>query len=189
MKIYFKLLLRFIQFIILLPIHLFMGLLCVVLSPILPAFAIGKEVLPWYLNWFQTPDAPLDGDKGFNKASEHPIIVKLPRYIRRMLWLIRNPAYGFAWTVLAYDPKTLEYVWKGSVTPQNKTDKGWFFIYQPDGHFQFSLRFKSIPSFTFIKWNIEEKVFYFRFGWKIVGLATGGNQERQKFVFTLNPVD
>lgn len=169
--------LRMMQYLILLPSHLLMGLLCWILSPVLPLFAINKETLPKWLSWFQTPDAPLDGDSGHVERCEG-----YPRYVQRVLWLIRNPAYGFAWTVLAYQPKTPEFNWKGSLGYTNGQEHGfgWYFITQPDGHFQFFVR----------KPSIFGKQFYFRFGWKIVGLATSGTWlERKKFVFTLNPVD
>lgn len=181
-KVCFKIFIKLIQFILLLPSHLIMGLLCWILSPILPLFAIGKDKLPKYLSWFQTPDAPLDGDSGFNDPIQHPIITRLPRYIRRSLWLIRNPAYGYAWTVLAYQPKTPEYVWKGSYRNGETEGSGWFFMFQNDGHFQFCTRQK----------YLFNRYFYFRFGWKILGLAThkGDNYlEKKKFVFTLNPID
>ena len=77
---------------VLLPIHLCMIALCYALSPILPAFAIGRDTLPRWLSWFQTPDAPLDGDSGFQRVATW---VKW-RYARRVMWIIRNPAYGFS---------------------------------------------------------------------------------------------
>ncbi|MGL4756287.1 MAG: DUF7338 family protein [Aeromonadaceae bacterium] len=168
--------LRMVQYFMLLPLHLLMGLACWLLSPILPLAAIGRETLPAWLSWFQTPDAPLDGDSGFAKLYPPG---KWPRYVRRVLWLIRNPAYGFAWSVLAYDPTAFSYHWRGSLTPATQKGLGWWFIWQDDGHFEFSTRIESLPG----------RLFYFRFGWKIIGLATGGNTGRQKFVFTLNPID
>lgn len=170
---------RFIQWLLLLPLHLLMGLVCWVLSPILPLFAIGRETLPKWLSWFQTPDAPLDGDSGF--AVLYPPD-KWPRYVRRVLWLIRNPAYGFAWTVLAYQPESGRYTWRGSLPDGKPEGFGWYLMWQPDGHFQFFMRYPSIFG----------KHFYFRFGWKIIGLATHGGDnylERKKYVFTINPVD
>lgn len=178
--------LRMIQYFTLLPLHLLMGLVCWFLSPILPLFAIGRDTLPSWLSWFQTPDAPLDGDSGF--AKDFPPD-QYPQYYRRVRWLARNPAYGFAWTVLAYYPSTLAYHWRGSLTPATQKGIGWWFIWQDDGHFEFSVRARSIPAFRFWKWQFRARLFYFRFGWKIIGLATGGNKGRQKYVFTLNPVD
>lgn len=169
--------LRMMQYLILLPSHLLMGLLCWILSPVLPLFALNKETLPKWLSWFQTPDAPLDGDSGHVERC-----TGYPRYVQRVLWLIRNPAYGFAWSVLAYQPKSKDFNWKGSLGYTNGKEHGfgWYFITQPDGHFQFFVR----------KPSVFGQQFYFRFGWKIIGIATAGTwHERKKFVFTLNPID
>lgn len=176
-----KILLRFIQYLILLPFHLLSALTCWVLSPILPLFAIGRETLPNWLSWFQTPDAPLDGDSGFQKLY---LPEKWPRYIRRMMWLWRNPSYGFAWTVLAFQPTSGEFTWKGTISIEQQRNSGsgfgWYFITTPQGYFQFAFR-KPMP------WG---KQLRFRFGWKIVGLACWGIwKEKQKFVFTFNPFD
>lgn len=170
-------LLRMLQHIILLPLHLFMCLTCWILSPVLPLFAINKETLPKWLSWYQTPDASLDGDSGHVERC-----VGYPQYVQRVLWLIRNPAYGFAWSVLAYQPKTPEFKWKGSIgyTNGDESKFGWYFITQESGHFQYSVRYPSV----------FEKQFRLRFGWKMIGIATAGTwHERKKFVFTLNPLD
>lgn len=166
-----------VKYFALLPFHLMMGLVCWLLSPVLPLFAIGRDTLPSWLSWFQTPDAPLDGDSGF--AELYPP-EKWPRYVRRVLWLIRNPAYGFAWSVLAYEPTSNRYRWYGSVMPEDRhTKTGWFYVVQPDGRFEFSCRYPSIPG----------RQIRFRFGWRIVGIATDPNWGgRQKYIFTLNPV-
>lgn len=165
----------FVKFFALLPLHLLVNLLCWFLAPVLPLFAIGRDTLPGWLSWFQTPDAPLDGDSGFAKIFPPD---KWPRYLRRVLWLIRNPGYGFAWTVLAYRPKSKEFHWYGTVQPKNREDMGWYYVVQPDGHFEFSCRFPSLPGRTF----------RFRFGWRIWGVALdpywGGPQ---KYIFTINP--
>lgn len=178
---------RFFQWLALLPVHIFMMALCCVLAPILPAFAIGRDTLPGWLSWFQTPDAPLDGDSGF--AKDFPPD-RYPQYYRRVRWLLRNPAYGFAWSVLSYNPKTLDFRWIGSLTPATRKSAGWFLIWQEDGHFEYSVKFRSLPELKLWKWTIRERMFYFRSGWKIVGLATDtGWKGDQKYVFTINPLD
>lgn len=68
-------------------------------------FASSDGWLPRWLWWFQTPDNSIDGDNSFNKPSLHPYITKMPRYIRRVLWLIRNPSYvflGLSWQQSRY---------------------------------------------------------------------------------------
>lgn len=172
---------RLLQYLLLLPLHLFMAGLCWLLSPVLPLFAMGRDTLPAWLSWFQTPDAPLDGDSGF--AELYPP-EEWPQYVRRVMWLWRNPAYGFAWSVLAFQPTSPEFLWLGSITidQQRRGGEGfgWYFIYVPQGYFQFSYR-QVMP---------YGKQLRFRFGWKIVGLACWGAwHEKQKFVFTFNPFD
>ena len=91
---------------LLLPINISFTLLAYLVAPILPLFANEEGWLPRWLWWFQTPDNPLDGDEGFIK--EHTpykgSVGKGKRYINRMYWLWRNPAYAFDWTVLAFTP-------------------------------------------------------------------------------------
>lgn len=70
------------------------NILAVLLAPILPAFATSEGVLPKWLEWFGTPDNTLDGDQSDWTS--------LPNgsYLRRVLWLWRNPAYCFEQRVL-----------------------------------------------------------------------------------------
>ena len=171
---------KILLWVVLLPIHLLLCLLCWLLSPILPLFAIGRDTLPKWLSWFQTPDAPLDGDSGFAVLY---LPEKWPKYLRRVMWLWRNPAYGFAWSVLAFQPTSPDFKWYGTISidqQRNGEGFGWYFITTPQGYFQFSFR----------KPMWYGKQLRFRLGWKIVGLACWGNwQEKQKFVFTFNPFD
>lgn len=69
------------------------SLLARILTPILPLFAIGKDHLPSWLSWLDTPDSPIFGDAGFR--AENP-----DSYWTRVKWLWRNSAYGFSWSVL-----------------------------------------------------------------------------------------
>ena len=75
---------------------LVMEAVALLLAPVLPAFARGG-FLPHWLRWFETVDANLYGDHGWQ--TEH---VKDPQaYWSQVRWLARNRAYGFKWTVLA----------------------------------------------------------------------------------------
>lgn len=69
------------------------------LAPIVVLFATKEGWLPSWLNWFQTPDNSLDGDGGWR--SEHFLWLRWV-YARRVLWLWRNPTYGFDVSVLGY---------------------------------------------------------------------------------------
>lgn len=82
-----------------------MTTLALAMAPLLPLFADERGWLPSGLWWFQTPDNSLDGDKGF-RAKHAPyegVQIGWRRYLNRVAWLLRNPAYGFDWLVLAVD--------------------------------------------------------------------------------------
>lgn len=74
-----------------------------VLAPVLPAFAIGRDHLPRWLAWFDTPDNALDGDLGYimlHAPFKGYGVTGWRRYINRVVWLVRNPGYGFSYEVL-----------------------------------------------------------------------------------------
>lgn len=164
---------------VLLPIHLSMIALCYVLAPVLPLAAIGRERLPWWLSWFQTPDAPLDGDSGFQRVATW---VKW-RYARRVMWLWRNPAYGFSWSVLSANPDAgTEIISYGDLNSKDDPYKaGWSFTYVKGTHYwQVRAFIKTIPG----------KCLKARFGWKMrydafmFGKVVNAPY---KFTFTFNP--
>lgn len=76
-------------------------LISIPLAPLLVLIAGNNDRLPGFLNWFQTQDADLDGDEGWWDVESHPVIISLPRYLRRVLWLWRNPSDGFDYRVAA----------------------------------------------------------------------------------------
>lgn len=78
------------------PVSIFFTFLTWFLAPFLalPCFVVldenGREWLIKPLRWFQTFDAPLDEwtHGGYGVTSS--------KYKARLMWLLRNPAYGFA---------------------------------------------------------------------------------------------
>ena len=64
-------------------------LLTMVIAPALPLFATSAGLLPWWLSWCGTPDNDMDGDRS------DWTMLPVGSYWRRVLWLWRNPAYGF----------------------------------------------------------------------------------------------
>ncbi|GAB5100487.1 DUF7338 family protein [Caballeronia sp. HLA56] len=115
----------------------FMMLACLI-APILPAFAIGNSTLPRWLRWFQTPDNPLDGDQNFidNVAPYPGKQTGLRQYINRVLWLWRNPAYGFDLEVLGFTAHEGAILVMAGTLPMNVTPRtGWYFaiLTNPDG--------------------------------------------------------
>lgn len=79
-----------IRYWLLMPLNIAILILACIIAPVLPLAAIGRDTLPVWLSWFQTPDALLDGDSGFNNPVKHPYITKMPQYIRRVLWSYRG---------------------------------------------------------------------------------------------------
>lgn len=160
-----------ILWLILLPIDWLATLTGYILAPILPAFASPDGWLPWWLKWFQTPDNPLDGDAGFK--ADHAMT---PTYLRRVLWLYRNPAYGFAWTVEAakIPVGTLCQAW-GTLKVSNTSP------YTPGARFVKQGRYWGLyvvyPSFP-------GKCLRLRMGWK---LDVDGNNDNAMYVFSPNP--
>lgn len=153
-----------------------------ILSPVLPAFASKDGWLPKWLWWFQTPDASLDGDSGWKDTSNHPYINKLPRYLRQVLWLIRNPAYGFSWTVLATSPlPSNPYHYFGDLYAKDKEGMfGWCFSWIEDTHY-FHLKIYQKTIFS--------KCLKFRIGWNLTNSLIDKSYPNKviKYCFTCNP--
>lgn len=84
----------YVKWVLLSPLTAVMYVVGILLAPVLPLFASEDGWLPEWLSWFQTPDNPIDGDRGHLKRWEG-----WPIYIRRVAWLLRNCAYGFDETI------------------------------------------------------------------------------------------
>lgn len=165
-----------------LPVNLAVTVIAWLLTPALPLFASEAGWLPQWLWWFQTPDNSIDGDNAFNTPSKHPIITRLPRYIRRALWLIRNPSYGFNWTVLATRPLPANpYRYFGDINAKDKVGLyGWCFSYVTGTRY-FHLKV--------YKPTIFGKCLKFRIGWNLSNALMNGTYAGQeiKYCFTCNP--
>ncbi len=79
------------------PIHWLLTIISYFLVPILVLFQ-KDGWLPNWCWWFQTWDNSLDGDAGWQKT--HPVTTGFKQYLNRVLWLYRNPVYGFERKVL-----------------------------------------------------------------------------------------
>lgn len=99
---------RWVAFLVL---SLIINFLAYLLAPILPTLATKRlglidnanasavePRLPVWLSWFQTPDNSLYGDTGW-RTIHCP--ERYASYWGMVLWLWRNPAYGFEWSVLS----------------------------------------------------------------------------------------
>lgn len=111
-----------------------------------------REFLIKPLRWFQSTDAPLDewwqssdyGKNGYLKThfnNEYYNTHWWLRYVCRILWVCRNPAYGFG-LALGYDSKNMTYIikkdeeilWKTGVSNSSyyvvvnpKGEIGWWY--------------------------------------------------------------
>lgn len=88
--------------------------LSLILAPLLPLFATKEGHLPRWLCWFDTPDNTIDGDAGFIKT--HPISC----YWSRVIWLFRNSAYGFSYSILGAQLTEVPKVQNGNIWVGNQ---------------------------------------------------------------------
>lgn len=133
--------------------------LAYLLAPALPAFA-KDGWLPNWLWWFQTPDNSLDGDDGW-KAKP---LWGAPRYLRRVLWLWRNAAYGFSWGVLAVgrpDGTVIKAI-GDPLTSNLPGHSGWYF--------KKLMYYTEVLAFQFYfvrQWGQTAKCLRVNMGWKL----------------------
>lgn len=100
--------------------------------------------LPRWLAWFQTPDNSLLGDSNWKATHDGS-------YLAQVQWLWRNPAYGFAWSPLAYMPRS-EIAYTLTEAPDGYRIDG------TDGSFE---------------WRGKWWVFRLRTGWQLSDLHPG----------------
>ena len=98
------------RFLIYFILDLTINLVGFTINPFLPIFADSDGNLPTWLRWFQTYDATLDGtEPRFIDATSWLRTDGVAKnvictYVLRVMWLYRNNAYGFAYSVLGCTP-------------------------------------------------------------------------------------
>lgn len=160
-------------------LDLLMKLVNVFLAPFLPLFASENGWLPKWLSWFQTDDNSLDGDSGWK--TEH--YVGWPRYLKRVLWLYRNPTYGFARTVCGFQVQPgFKYLCNGDEAVSNlPLTEGKVFrtITNPDGSIAWQ--------WYYVKaWPGKTKCLRINLGWKVWGHKQAG--DTCSLTFSINPI-
>jgi hypothetical protein len=170
-------------YIFLVPVSLVLTLLALILAPVMVLFKVEKNwwcdnhayramgpVLPFWLNWFNTPDNTLDGDASFEDLNGIG-------YWQKVKWLWRNPAYSFALKYITAPYTTLI---KGDPTIKDNDNAkaGWCMV-KSNGLFQF--RWVQPIGFS--------RCLYCNFGWNIMGLADPNvdpkpDQWQSTFVFS-----
>lgn len=164
------------------------------LAPILPAFAIGRDHLPRWLAWFDTPDNPLDGDLGY-------VMLHAPfngygatgwrQYINRVVWLWRNPGYGFSYSVLGAQINSQPLVVSGDPYVSDSSNLTIGRMRGFSGH----VLLRSGTAFEFYlvrQYGQSGHCFRLRLGWKMLGFLNepiawplGG---KAQFVFGIKPL-
>ena len=141
------------------------------LAPILPAFAIGKGHLPRWLSWFDTPDNTLDGDLGYI-ASHAPFrgygVAGWRRYINRAWWLVRNPGYGFSYSVLGHQVNSMPRVVSGDPLVSDSVNLTVGRMHGLSGH----VLVREGEAFEFYlvrQYGKSGRCFRLRLGWKLLG--------------------
>lgn len=151
--------------------------------------------LPRWLWWLQTPDNSLDGDNGWR--TEHLLILNrrgdkwdwLRTYLKRVLWLYRNPCYGFAIDVLGAD-LGLDFFMehRGDRLTSNRPGHSGYVIYTvytDNGSWGFS-ESPQYWQFYFVKqWGKSSRCLRVNLGWKLWGSIA---RTRRQFVLSINPL-
>lgn len=164
------------RYLLLLPLSIAMTMLAHALAPVLPLFATNGW-LPKWLWWFQTPDNPLFGDRGHWERWMYK-----SRYWQQVVWLWRNPVYGFEWdgplaAKITEESKTeLFAVWGDPwIKNRDNAKAGWYYC-ELDKYWNFKA---VIPL-----WG--DLAFMPEFGWKLQGFAQGRETEgKAMYAFSL----
>ena len=153
---------------ILFPMSFVVTLIVMLFAPVIVLFSDADGKLPSWLVWAGTLDNPLDGDSGFQ--SEHAPFLGAQtgwrRYINRVFWLWRNPAYGFDIRVCGATlvPGDAVGYW-GTLNTSDQGTPGCF-IGWCDGYWDFYLVWRYSTNYCF----------RFRAGWKLQTFAQAPGQ-------------
>lgn len=142
------------------------------LGPILPAFALGdRHRLPRLLRWFDTPDNSLDGDYGyimqhapFKGYDRHGI----KRYINRIVWLWRNPGYGFSYRVLGHRVNSQPLVVSGDPLVSDSVNLTVGRMHGLSGHVLVR-EGRAFELYLVRQYGKSGRCFRLRLGWKLLG--------------------
>jgi len=167
-------------------IQLLFTALAMILTPVIALFTQSDGNLPAYLKWFQTFDATVDeGWKNgyFGTFLTPPTGFKL--YWFRMLWLWRNPAYGFCYYLLGenFDPEN----WV--ITKWVKTDTVSYFIAKSKDGKLFNVSYggpKGSYKLGWKAWNYFQGID--QDGKAIWSKTPWGPEMRVPVCFTVNPL-
>lgn len=164
------------------------------LAPILPAFAIGKDHLPYELSYFSAEDNPLDGDIGYvmlHAPFKGYGVTGWRQYINRVVWLWRNPGYGFSYSVLGHRVNSMPRVVSGDPLVSDSVNLTVGRMHGLSGH----VLVREGRAFEFYlvrQYGKSGRCFRLRLGWKLLGWINEPGQwplgSKAQFVFGIKPL-
>lgn len=129
---------KYVDYTILAIINLLFTLLAWIVSPFLAFEVLESGYLPNCLKWFQTFDAPIDSGWQLGYYGTYLTTNIKPTgwtlYWYRLLWLCRNPAYGFSYWPLGIPYVKEDWVIK-TLTTTDGTTLSEFFAVTTDGKY------------------------------------------------------
>ena len=157
------------RFLIYLIADLTINLVGFTINPFLPIFADSEGNLPNWLRWFQTYDSTLDGtEPRFIEATSWLRTDGVAKnfictYVLRVMWLYRNNAYGFAYSILGCTPtKTIS---EEGVNPSDRApaiEGSYFTVFEDAEGVQYF-------QYKFVKDRGNGKCYEASIGWKPSG--------------------
>lgn len=158
---------------------------------------VGKDyMLPKWLSWFQTKDALMNGkgtvieDNGslsggdWNFYQSHK---NSNRFLTALLWMWRNPIYGFSSTVSSLSIDGSEYRILGNPRTNNRAPSampGWYLIVPK--RWKGALIFGGFE-FYYVKPYAEHRCIRIRLGWKCGNAFFSKSKQIANCVHSFNP--
>ena len=164
------------------------------LAPILPAFAIGKDHLPYELSYFSAEDNPLDGDIGYvmlHAPFKGYGVTGWRQYINRVVWLWRNPGYGFSYSVLGHQVNSMPRVVSGDPLVSDSVNLTVGRMHGLSGHVLVR-EGRAFELYLVRQYGKSGRCFRLRLGWKLLGWVNEPGQwplgSKAQFVFGIKPL-
>lgn len=134
--------------------------------------------LPHWLAWAGQEDTNLDGDEGWHDTASHPWVNRRCRYVRRVLWLWRNPAQVLDLWLGATIPANSPFTRKGNpnVSDQPVFRPGWCYV-KANGYW---MLYVCVPSFP----NCCLRIYI---GWKLLDyIHNPAKGDKARLTFSFN---
>lgn len=149
-----------------------------VFSPVIVLFSNSNGELPCLLRWCGQEDNTLDGDDGWKDKSSHPFVNSLPTYLRRVLWLCRNPAQVFDSYVSAdlMEVENMTILGNNLVSDQPKFVPGYCFSIVS----KYWMLYVCFPTFPGMCCRMY-------LGWKLMDYIHGKRPDNARLTVSINP--